>query len=358
MAESSKLSATTVEAAPAMIKAKDVISPSEKEESDQTEITKVSVLKNLDEKEMIKEFADRLQRLEAKVDLLVTKADLLAIKADIQELLISAKGEKVPAMKTSAKASSESDDSYMDTSSEDESSSAEEPVNKPAASAAKPATKDSLFSAGFKPAAKDSLFSAGFKPGSLFSAGFEPAAKDSLFSAGFKPDSLFSAGFEPAAKDSLFSAGFKPGSLFSDGFEPAAKDSLFSAGFKPDSLFSVGVKPAAKDSLFSVGVNGRSFSVTGFDASLPVDDIKSALSKYFSSFGEITRVFVPPSHGTGGSLGYAYIDLKEGAEKALELGRHDVGGWDLVVGKAEPIRSGSTWPFPGRCGNQGRCTFC
>ncbi|CAD5317041.1 unnamed protein product [Arabidopsis thaliana] len=133
MAESSKLSATTVEAAPAMIKAKDVISPSEKEESDQTEITKVSVLKNLDEKEMIKEFADRLQRLEAKVDLLVTKADLLAIKADIQELLISAKGEKVPAMKTSAKASSESDDSYMDTSSEDESSSAEEPVNKPAA---------------------------------------------------------------------------------------------------------------------------------------------------------------------------------------------------------------------------------
>ena len=289
MAESSKLSATTVEAAPAMIKAKDVISPSEKEESDQTEITKVSVLKNLDEKEMIKEFADRLQRLEAKVDLLVTKADLLAIKADIQELLISAKGEKVPAMKTSAKASSESDDSYMDTSSEDESSSAEEPVNKPAASAAKPATKDSLFSAGFK---------------------------------------------------------------------PAAKDSLFSAGFKPDSLFSVGVKPAAKDSLFSVGVNGRSFSVTGFDASLPVDDIKSALSKYFSSFGEITRVFVPPSHGTGGSLGYAYIDLKEGAEKALELGRHDVGGWDLVVGKAEPIRSGSTWPFPGRCGNQGRCTFC
>ncbi|AAF21149.1 putative RNA recognition motif domain, nucleotide-binding alpha-beta plait domain superfamily [Arabidopsis thaliana] len=335
MAESSKLSATTVEAAPAMIKAKDVISPSEKEESDQTEITKVSVLKNLDEKEMIKEFADRLQRLEAKVDLLVTKADLLAIKADIQELLISAKGEKVPAMKTSAKASSESDDSYMDTSSEDESSSAEEPVNKPAASAAKPATKDSLFSAGFK-----------------------PAAKDSLFSAGFKPDSLFSAGFEPAAKDSLFSAGFKPGSLFSAGFEPAAKDSLFSAGFKPDSLFSVGVKPAAKDSLFSVGVNGRSFSVTGFDASLPVDDIKSALSKYFSSFGEITRVFVPPSHGTGGSLGYAYIDLKEGAEKALELGRHDVGGWDLVVGKAEPIRSGSTWPFPGRCGNQGRCTFC
>ncbi|KAG7659355.1 RNA recognition motif domain [Arabidopsis suecica] len=335
MAESSKLSATTVEAAPAMIKAKDVISPSEKEESDQTEITKVSVLKNLDEKEMIKEFADRLQRLEAKVDLLVTKADLLEIKADIQELLISAKGEKVPAMKTSAKASSESDDSYMDTSSEDESSSAEEPVNKPAASAAKPATKDSLFSAGFK-----------------------PAAKDSLFSAGFKPDSLFSAGFEPAAKDSLFSAGFKPGSLFSAGFEPAAKDSLFSAGFKPDSLFSVGVKPAAKDSLFSVGVNGRSFSVTGFDASLPVDDIKSALSKYFSSFGEITRVFVPPSHGTGGSLGYAYIDLKEGAEKALELGRHDVGGWDLVVGKAEPIRSGSTWPFPGRCGNQGRCTFC
>ncbi|KAG7589916.1 RNA-binding domain superfamily [Arabidopsis suecica] len=117
-------------------------------------------------------------------------------------------------------------------------------------------------------------------------------------------------------------------------------------------------KPAAKGSSSSLGGNVQTISVRGFDSSLPLYDIKSALSKYFSSFGEITRVFVPPSHGTGGSLGYAYIDLKEGADKALELGTHDVGGWNLVVGKAEPIRSGSTWPFPGRCGNQGRCSYC
>ncbi|CAH8257975.1 unnamed protein product [Arabidopsis lyrata] len=265
MAGSSKKSDTKSEAAaPAVIKAtksqdsrtkvhlkkpkKVVIAPAEKKK-----ITKGFVRKNFEKKEMIKEFADRLQRLEAKVDLLVTKADLLATKADIQELFIPAKCEKVPAMKPLAKAASDSDDSYMDTSSEDESSSGEELAKKPAASAA---------------------------------------------------------------------------------------------------------KPAANNSLFSVGGNGQSFSVTGFDSSLPVDDIKSALSIYFSYFGEITRVFVPPSHGTGGSLGYAYIDLIEGADKALELGTHDVGGWNLVVGKAEPIRSGSTWPFPGRCGNQGRCTFC
>ncbi|KAG7586834.1 RNA-binding domain superfamily [Arabidopsis thaliana x Arabidopsis arenosa] len=272
MAGSSKKSDTKSEAAaPAVIKAtkslrnsmrdqdsktkvnlkkpkKVVIAPFEKKK-----ITKGFVWKNFEKKEMIKEFADRLQRLEAKVDLLVTKAHLLATKADIQELFIPAKGEKVPAMKPLAKAASDSDDSYMDTSSEDESSSAEAPANKPAASAA---------------------------------------------------------------------------------------------------------KPAANNSFFSVGGNGQSFSVTGFDSSLPVDDIKSALSIYFSYFGKITRVFVPPSHGTGGSLGYAYIDLIEGANKALKLGTHVVGGWDLVVGKAEPIRSGSTWPFPGRCGNQGRCTFC
>ncbi|EFH63712.1 predicted protein, partial [Arabidopsis lyrata subsp. lyrata] len=81
-------------------------------------------------------------------------------------------------------------------------------------------------------------------------------------------------------------------------------------------------KPAAKGSSSSVGGNVQTISIRGFDSSLPLYDIKSALN---------------------------------GAEKALELGTHVVGGWNLVVGKAEPIRSGSTWPFPGRCGNQGRC---
>ncbi|KAG7586835.1 RNA recognition motif domain [Arabidopsis thaliana x Arabidopsis arenosa] len=187
----------------------------------------------------MKGIADSLQRLEAKVDLLATKAD-------IQAILISAKGKKVPAMKTPTKAAYDSEDSYMDTSSEDESSSDEEPAK----------------------------------------------------------------------------------------------------------------KPAAKGSSSSVGGNVQTISVRGFDSSLPLYDIKSALSKYFGSFGEITRVFVPLDRETGASLGYAYIDLKEGAEEALKPGRHEVRGWNLVVGMAEPIRSGSTWPFPGRCGSLGFCGYC
>ncbi|XP_010428179.1 PREDICTED: nucleolin 1-like [Camelina sativa] len=288
MAESSKRSATKGEATPAVIKATKSLKELKREQEDDIK-TKVNLKKpkkdviiahpgkeKSEMKEIMKGIADRLQRLEAKVDLLATKADLQAI-------LIAVKGEKVPVMKPPAVSASDSEDSsYMDTSpddkvtrtkaetssSEDESSSSEEPANKPAASA--------------KPAA-------------------------------------------------------------------------FTI---PPAAFTI--PPAAKVYPYQqiVGGNGQTISVRGFDPSIPVDDIKSALSNYFSSFGEITRVFVPASRQTGASLGYAYIDLKQGAEKALKLRRHDVGGWNLVVGEAEPIRSGSSWPFPGRCGSIGRCTYC
>lgn len=46
--------------------------------------------------------------------------DLLATKADLEAILISAKGKKVPAKKPPAKADSDSEGSYMDTSSDDE----------------------------------------------------------------------------------------------------------------------------------------------------------------------------------------------------------------------------------------------
>ncbi|VVA95090.1 unnamed protein product [Arabis nemorensis] len=77
----------------------------------------------------------------------------------------------------------------------------------------------------------------------------------------------------------------------------------------------------------------KTIIVKGFDFFLPEDDIKSALSKYFSSCGEITSVIVPTDDETGAVIGCAYIHLKEGVEKALKLSGSYLGGWNLVVEK-------------------------
>ncbi|XP_019084294.1 PREDICTED: nucleolin 1-like [Camelina sativa] len=81
--------------------------------------------------------------------------------------------------------------------------------------------------------------------------------------------------------------------------------------------------------------------VEGFGSSLPEDDIKTALSKHFSDCGEITRVFVPTSIVTGAVKGFAYIDLKEDAKKALELNGSIMLGKELVVKTALLMRDSS-----------------
>ncbi|CAE5963934.1 unnamed protein product [Arabidopsis arenosa] len=138
MAGSSKKSATKSEATPAVIKATKSLKKGKRETKDDSE-TKVNLKKpkkdviasfekkkKSETKAIMKGIADSLQRLEAKVDLLATKAEIEAI-------LISAKGKKIPAMKPPTKAAYDSEDSYMDTSSEDEAYSDEEPAKKPAA---------------------------------------------------------------------------------------------------------------------------------------------------------------------------------------------------------------------------------
>ncbi|XP_010469654.1 PREDICTED: nucleolin 1-like [Camelina sativa] len=99
--------------------------------------------------------------------------------------------------------------------------------------------------------------------------------------------------------------------------------------------------------------------VEGFGSSLPENDIKTALSKHFSACGEITRVFVPTNFETGFFKGFAYIDLKGDATKALELNGSHMIGKELVVKTAllmrdsSPGHSGSGGRFGGRFGNIG-----
>ncbi|XP_019084293.1 PREDICTED: uncharacterized protein LOC109125939 [Camelina sativa] len=99
--------------------------------------------------------------------------------------------------------------------------------------------------------------------------------------------------------------------------------------------------------------------VEGFGSSLPENDIKTALSKHFSACGEITRVFVPTNFETGFFKGFAYIDLKGEATKALELNGSHMIGKELVVKKALLIRdsytghSGSDRGSGGHFGNVG-----
>lgn len=77
--------------------------------------------------------------------------------------------------------------------------------------------------------------------------------------------------------------------------------------------------------------------VTGYDTSLPEDDIKSALTNHFSSCGEIEDLTIrAPTLASSSNSGceyymFIYI-LGEGAEeKALQLNGSDMGGCKLVV---------------------------
>ncbi|XP_010443563.1 PREDICTED: polyadenylate-binding protein 2-like [Camelina sativa] len=79
------------------------------------------------------------------------------------------------------------------------------------------------------------------------------------------------------------------------------------------------------------GNNHNTIVVKGFDCSLSRDDIKSSLEKHFGSCGEISRVFVPFQCQTGSPLGYAFIDLRNDAKKALTLDGSYLGSLKLEV---------------------------
>ncbi|KAJ0238781.1 Nucleoplasmin-like domain-containing protein [Hirschfeldia incana] len=81
------------------------------------------------------------------------------------------------------------------------------------------------------------------------------------------------------------------------------------------------------------GNNDRTIFVKGFENLRPRNEIKTALSNFFASCGEITRVYVPIECKNRLPLGFAFINLRNGKgnEKALELNGSYMGGRELEV---------------------------
>ncbi|CAH2073329.1 unnamed protein product, partial [Thlaspi arvense] len=81
----------------------------------------------------------------------------------------------------------------------------------------------------------------------------------------------------------------------------------------------------------------RGISVTGYDTSVPADEVKRALRKHFSSCGQITDVFVLNSRALVYFFGIGAVDnaLKRSRRK-VERSASGVGGWRLVA-KALPL---------------------
>ncbi|KAG2309127.1 hypothetical protein Bca52824_028875 [Brassica carinata] len=68
-------------------------------------------------------------------------------------------------------------------------------------------------------------------------------------------------------------------------------------------------------------------AVRGYDTSLPVDEVESALRKHFSSCGEITHVFV----STLDKKTNIYFYQEDGEARALDLSGNEVGGFEIAV---------------------------
>ncbi|XP_010433383.1 PREDICTED: nucleolin 2-like [Camelina sativa] len=100
------------------------------------------------------------------------------------------------------------------------------------------------------------------------------------------------------------------------------------------------------------GNNFNTIFVKGFQQSQTRDDIKDALTTIFSSFGVVTRVFVPIECKTRVPLGFAFINLRggEGNDKALELNGRRMGGRELEVTIARETDEFYAYPGFNGCG--------
>ncbi|VVB12029.1 unnamed protein product [Arabis nemorensis] len=76
--------------------------------------------------------------------------------------------------------------------------------------------------------------------------------------------------------------------------------------------------------------------IKGYDTSLPLDHVKSALIRLFSSCGEITDLCLSKDSRTNVLESWAsiYFYGQDAAARALKLSGTDVGGWKVV---AEPL---------------------
>ncbi|XP_010448152.1 PREDICTED: uncharacterized RNA-binding protein C25G10.01-like [Camelina sativa] len=100
------------------------------------------------------------------------------------------------------------------------------------------------------------------------------------------------------------------------------------------------------------GNNSSTIFVKGFQQLQSRDDIKEALTTIFSSFGVVTRVFVPIECKTRVPLGFAFINLRggEGNDKALELNGRRMGGRKLEVKMAREAEEFYAYPGFNGCG--------
>ncbi|CAG7867033.1 unnamed protein product [Brassica rapa] len=80
----------------------------------------------------------------------------------------------------------------------------------------------------------------------------------------------------------------------------------------------------------------QTLKVTGYDTSLPVEDIQIELEKYFSSHGS----FVYQDETASGAIktkAYIYVQGPDAVDKALELSGRSVEGLNFVVTKVYPL---------------------
>ncbi|XP_018478694.2 nucleolin 1-like [Raphanus sativus] len=83
-------------------------------------------------------------------------------------------------------------------------------------------------------------------------------------------------------------------------------------------------------------------TVSGYNTSLPADEVKTCLKQHFSSCGEITHVFV----STLEKITNIYFHQEEGEARALHLSGSEVGGFKIDVERVATIFTNCPPPFP------------
>ncbi|XP_071697132.1 uncharacterized protein [Rutidosis leptorrhynchoides] len=100
-------------------------------------------------------------------------------------------------------------------------------------------------------------------------------------------------------------------------------------------LYTPNNRPVSMEKPYRRGVQapGRTIFIRGFDSSVGVENIKSALEKHFGKCGEITRMSIPRDHESGVAKGIAFVDFADyhGVRLALRLDRSEVAGCKLTV---------------------------
>ncbi|CAH8387344.1 unnamed protein product [Eruca vesicaria subsp. sativa] len=102
-----------------------------------------------------------------------------------------------------------------------------------------------------------------------------------------------------------------------------------------------------RGSLINALLNDRRFmfgvAVSGYDTSLPEDEVERALRAHFSSCGEITHVYIC----TGDERANIYFSQEEGEALALGLHGSEVGGFKITTSHLATVRPNRPAPCKG-----------